>query len=127
MKREFARLLRKQATLHERCLWDELRKRKLDGCRFRRQAPVGNYVVDFLCFERRLIVELDGAIHKEQREKDEARTAWLESQGYRVLRYWNSEVLEDLEGVLEGIWAALRAAKPRRKATRARSRRSAGG
>ena len=109
-KRHFARLLRNETTLHERCLWDELRRRGIDGCRFRRQAPIGNYVVDFVCYERRVIVELDGAFHSQQSEKDEARAAWVGSQGYTVLRFWNSDVFENLEGVIEGIWNDLRAA-----------------
>jgi very-short-patch-repair endonuclease len=109
MSADFARRLRRNATIHERCLWDRLRKRQVAGCRFRRQVPLGNYIVDFVCYERRLIVEVDGAFHNQQREKDATRSAWLESQGYQVLRFWNSDVLDDIDGVLEGIWNALQA------------------
>jgi len=103
MSQEFSRRLRNHTTIHERCFWDALRGRKLERCRCRRQVPIGNYIADFVCLERRLIIELDGAFHGQQREYDEARTAWLGSQGFLVLRYWNSDVFDDLEGVLEGI------------------------
>jgi very-short-patch-repair endonuclease len=122
MSRDFARLLRDQTTIEERCLWDRLRKRQLDGCRFRRQAPLGAYIVDFACFERRLIIEVDGAFHGQQLEKDDARTAWLEAQGFRVIRFWNNEITENMDVVLEGIWNALRIANP--QANEKRGRRS---
>ena len=77
--------------------------------KFRRQDPVGEYIVDFLCRERSLIVEIDGGHHSEQRAHDRRRTAWLNSKGFKVVRYWNNEVLGDLDSVLESIRLALEA------------------
>jgi very-short-patch-repair endonuclease len=108
MSRDFARHLRKTMTEAERQLWHHLRHRQLDGSRFRRQAPIGPYIVDFVCFERRLVVELDGGQHARQIEEDATRTRWLNLQGFRVLRFWNSTVFEDQDVVLEAIWDALR-------------------
>ena len=79
--------------------------RQLGGFKFRRQATVGPYVADFLCIDARLIVELDGGQHSE--ERDRARTAWLECAGYRVIRFWNTDVIENEDGVLEAILNAL--------------------
>jgi len=108
VSRDFARHLRKTMTDAERRLWHHLKVRQLDGQKFRRQAPIGIYVVDFVCFESRLIVELDGGQHAERVEQDEVRTAWLASRGFRVIRFWNHQVFEDLEPVLEAIWNAVR-------------------
>lgn len=102
-KLAFARQLRASQTDAENRLWLHLRARRLGGLKFRRQQPIGVYVVDFFCPERRLIVELDGGQHQDQAEYDETRDAWLKSEGYAVLRYWNNEIMENLEGVLEGI------------------------
>ena len=107
MARDFARDLRKNLTDAERCLWRDLRHCQIAGCRFRRQAPIGPYIVDFVCFERKLVVELDGGQHAAQVEYDQTRTDWLGSQGFRVLRFWNSEVFENRDGVLEAIGQAL--------------------
>ena len=82
----------------ERCVWDALRNRQLHGFKFRRQATVGRFVADFLCADAMLIVEVDGGQHEEQR--DATRTAFLKRSGYRVIRFWNDEVLTNLEGVL---------------------------
>lgn len=101
-----ARRLRKNPTDAETRLWSRLRRKKLDGRRFRRQAPLGPYVADFVCFEARLIVEVDGGQHAE-RAADAKRTAWLEGQGHRVLRFWNNDVLGNIEGVVEAIRTAL--------------------
>jgi very-short-patch-repair endonuclease len=79
----------------------------LDGYKFRRQAPIGPYVVDFVCFEKRLVIELDGSQHAERTDQDEQRTRYLERQGFRVIRFWNVEVFENLDGVLECIWREL--------------------
>jgi very-short-patch-repair endonuclease len=98
-----ARALRKQATDAERLLWKHLRSRQLDGHKFRRQTPVGPYVVDFLCLEHRLVIELDGGQHADQQEKDQERSARLAGWGFRVLRFWNHEVLSNTEGVLQVI------------------------
>ena len=103
-----ARQLRRHSTKAESALWKHLRARQLDGHKFRRQVPLGQYVVDFVCFERRLIVELDGGHHQTQAAYDNERTEWLESQGYRLLRFWNNEVLGQTDGVAQVILEALR-------------------
>ena len=106
----FVRNLRRKQTEAEKMLWTRLRNREMTGKKFRRQQPIGLYVVDFVSFERKLIVEIDGGQHSdtEAREKDEQRTAWLNDKGYRVLRFWNNEVLTNTKGVLEQISQALR-------------------
>ncbi len=93
MRQSSARRLRKHPTDAERLLWRHLRLRQLGGYKFRRQQPLGPYIVDFVCLAKRLIVEVDGGQHAEQAEEDAQRTAWLEAQGFRVLRFWNTEVL----------------------------------
>lgn len=92
----------------ERVLWRAIRRKQLDGHRFRRQQPIGRYIVDFFCPEVRLIVELDGGQHAERADYDADRTEWLEARGYRVVRYWNPDVLRNLEGVLEDLRIRLR-------------------
>jgi very-short-patch-repair endonuclease len=101
----FARALRKSSTDAERLLWSRLRAGRCEGLKFRRQQPIGRYIVDFVCLERRLVVELDGGQHAlpEDRRKDCERDAWLEKEGYTVLRFWNNEVLANTDGVLEVI------------------------
>ncbi len=108
----FARQLRHNMTEAERHLWHRIRLKQLDGARFRRQAPMGSYVVDFVCHDAKLIVEIDGGQHADRIGQDADGTAWLEAEGYRVLRFWNNEVFENLEGVLQVIHAALGAAAP---------------
>jgi very-short-patch-repair endonuclease len=103
---EHARELRRDATDAERRLWSALRDRRLRGYRFRRQHPIGNYVVDFACTRRRLIVEVDGGQHADN-TADEHRTAWLETEGWRVLRFWNNDILANTEGVVLTILAEL--------------------
>jgi len=100
---DFARQLRIKQTDTENLLWSRLRAHRLFGLKFRRQQPISEYVVDFLCPEKKLIVELDGGQHQERAGYDAARDAWLKSEGYTVLRYWNNEVKGNLEGVLEDI------------------------
>jgi very-short-patch-repair endonuclease len=102
-----SRLLRKSMTDAERRLWQALRLRQLEGLKFRRQFPIGRYIVDFACPERKLVIELDGGQHAEQESYDKDRTKWLEGQGYRVLRFWNNEVMTNLEGVKESIYNAI--------------------
>jgi len=97
-----ARQLRAEMTPHERTLWQRLRRGAL-GCRYQSQHVLGCYIVDFVCLERRLIVEVDGCQHAEQQSYDERRTQWLETEGYRVLRFTNDEVQSELEAVLEEI------------------------
>lgn len=98
-----ARELRQNMTLAERRLWQYLRSRQLNGIKFRRQQTIGSYIVDFVCMEHRLVVELDGGQHAEQIEYDNKRTEFLNSQGYRVVRFWNNEVLQQTEVVLDKI------------------------
>ena len=98
-----ARNLRKRLTNTERFLWSKIRARQIEGCNFRRQTPIGKYIVDFVCHEQRVIVEVDGGQHSENVEQDFIRDKWLREQGYRILRFWNNEVLTNIEGVLEVI------------------------
>ena len=101
----FARRLRGAMTDAEREIWHHLRNRALMGCKFRRQHPVGPYIVDFACLERRLVVELDGGQHQEA--SDAARTRLLSGHGFRVLRFWNNDVFERQDAVLAAIFDAL--------------------
>ena len=98
-----ARELRSNQTDVEAKLWRRLRDRQVFGVKFRRQHPIGSYIVDFCCPTLRLIVELDGGQHAEQNAADQARTCFLESRGYRVLRFWNNQVMTQLDEVLEEI------------------------
>ncbi len=95
--------MRKNATDAERLLWRHLRGKNMAGVKFRRQQPLGNYIVDFISHSHRLVIELDGGHHALQRKKDALREQFIEQEGYRVLRFWNNEVLQNLEGVLEVI------------------------
>jgi very-short-patch-repair endonuclease len=104
----FARSLRKNATDAERILWSRLRRRQLDGFRFRRQRPFGPYVCDFICLEAGLIVELDGSRHAGQMAYDARRDDFMRSYGYRVIRFWNGDVLSRIDVVTETIFEALR-------------------
>lgn len=102
-----ARELRRNSTDAERKLWSLLHNRSLFGCKFRRQFPVGPFIADFACTERRLIVELDGSQHTSNIEVDEQRTTYLKSHGYAVLRFWDNDVLARTESVAEAIRMAL--------------------
>ena len=102
-----ARRLRKEQTPVEAILWRRLRGRQFAGFKFRRQLPVKGYIADFCCPERKLILELDGGQHLETTDYDRRRTEVLKSWGYKVLRYWNTEVVENLDGVLEEIFTCL--------------------
>ena len=104
-----ARELRKEMTPAEKLLWERLRNRQLGGYKFRRQAPMGTYIADFYCAARRLIVELDGKIHDSQEEYDCVRTEMMESFGYRVIRFRNSEVDHHITGVSSTILQACQA------------------
>jgi very-short-patch-repair endonuclease len=101
--------LRQSMTGAERKLWSELRRRQISGWYFRRQAPIGPYIVDFVCHSARLVIEVDGATHSEDHEVayDQARTAWLESRGYRVLRFNNDDIYTAISGVVDLIWFVL--------------------
>ncbi|MGH6973436.1 MAG: endonuclease domain-containing protein, partial [Stellaceae bacterium] len=107
MASPLARKLRSTPTDAEARLWSRLRRQQIDGFRFRRQQPMGRYVVDFFCPEAKLIVEVDGGQHATD---SSARTRWLEGSGYRVIRFWNNEVLGNTNSVVEKIHEALRAA-----------------
>jgi len=98
-----AKALRTSQTDAEQRIWYYLRGHRFQGLKFRRQKPVGNYIVDFICHEEKLIIEIDGGQHQENTEYDARRDAWLKKQGCTVLRFWNNEVLEQIEGVLETI------------------------
>lgn len=102
-----ARSLRSNQTDAENMLWKHIRAGRLEGHKFKRQQPLGRYIVDFVCFETMLVIELDGGQHAEQVNEDAERTRWLASQGFRVLRFWNNEVIENMDGVWVVIAAAL--------------------
>lgn len=107
MSTAVARQLRTNSTDAEKRLWSRLRRKQIDQHRFRRQVPLGPYVADFVCFDVRLVVEVDGGQHSENAHADSTRTAWLESQGFRVIRFWNNDVLANLDGVVQSIRSAL--------------------
>ncbi|MBZ9861450.1 endonuclease domain-containing protein [Mesorhizobium sp. CA12] len=106
-KRNFARSMRRESTDAEDRLWQELRGRRLDNIKFRRQVPIGRFVADFLCAEAKLVVEIGGSQHAESRH-DQERDAELKFRGFRVLRFWNDDVLKDLDAVCDTIIAYVR-------------------
>jgi very-short-patch-repair endonuclease len=106
MASQTARSLRAHQTEVEKRLWSRLRDRGLFGLKFRRQVPLGPFVADFVCAEGALVIELDGGQHESSQGKDDRRTAWLESRGWRVVRFWNNEVNENIDGVLQMIASA---------------------
>lgn len=101
-----ARELRKNATDAEKRMWGALRE-KIPGAKFRRQVPIGPYYADFLSFSAKLVIEIDGGQHGEAQDYDARRTAFIEAQGYRVIRFWNNDVLENIEGVIAVILESL--------------------
>ena len=107
LRSKLQRRLRNTSTDAERALWQRLRLRQLDDCKFRRQHPFGDYILDFACLERMLIVEPDGSQHADATKADAERTMLLERAGFRVLRFWNNQVFEDRDGVLAAILQAL--------------------
>lgn len=108
-RRERAKQLRSNATEPEKLFWRALKDIPLYGTHFRRQVPIGPYVADFACLKARLLIELDGGHHSRDDVvvRDERRTRWLESEGYRVIRFWNAELADNLSGVLDTVYAAL--------------------
>lgn len=98
-----AKHLRRRGTEAEKLLWNHLRAKQLHCLRFRRQEPIGRYIVDFLCYEVRMVIEVDGGQHAERKLFDKERDDWFVSQGFRVLRFWDNDVLTNIEGVLEKI------------------------
>jgi len=109
-----ARALRKSATEAEKKLWEVLRRKHIHGLRFRRQYPIGPYFADFVCLPARLIVELDGGQHADGAAvaHDNRRTTWLEGERFRVLRFWNLDVFEDIDGIMDRIADAVREPLP---------------
>lgn len=112
MSNEFARELRKSMTDAERKLWRGLRMRQMFGYKFRRQFMLGKYIADFVCLEARLIIEVDGGQHADEIYGDAERDEWLRSQGFRLLRYWNNQVLGELDAVLGDIARVLETSPP---------------
>lgn len=107
-----ARSLRSNMTDVERILWRAIRGRQLDGYRFRRQHPIGPYIADFVCLEKKCVIELDGGQHQNQTIYDENRTMFLQGQGWQVLRFWNNDVLNQFEGVISAVVATLATLPP---------------
>jgi very-short-patch-repair endonuclease len=107
-----ARKLRKNPTKAENLLWQKLRNRQLEGSKFRRQQPVGPYILDFVNFEKRIVIEVDGGQHAILKDKDKKRDAWLNAEGFEVMRFWNNEVFENLDGVLQVIRSKLTTPSP---------------
>jgi adenine-specific DNA-methyltransferase len=107
-----ARELRKQATDAERHLWNRLRRRQIVSYRFRRQVPIRGYIADFACVEAMLVIEVDGGQHAERRRYDEHCDRRIEAEGFRVLRFWDNQVLQETQAVLEEILRALEASCP---------------
>jgi very-short-patch-repair endonuclease len=106
MPNQRARQLREFSTDAERRMWSALRDRCLSRYKFRRKHPIGHYIVDFACTEYRLVIELDGSQHADS-AADARRTAWLEIQGWRMVRFWNNDVLGNIDGVIEAVLEAL--------------------
>jgi len=98
-----ARALRTSSTDVENLLWRQLRRKQFAGLKFRRQQPIDNYIVDFVCFEKRVVIEVDGGRHASERDEDAKRDEYLIRNGFKVLRFWNNEVLQNMDGVLEVI------------------------
>ena len=110
--KEKARELRGQMTEAESLLWQQLKGRRFQGFKFRRQRPLGPYILDFVCLEAGLVIEIDGGQHSGQHDYDQARTALIETQGLTVIRFWNHEVMNETLAVLEKIWQTLQALTP---------------
>ena len=112
MPSTFARQLRSTPTDAVIRLWSRLRRKQLDGFRFRRQQPIGPYIVDFFCPEVKLVIEVDGGQHNVEEVKDKKRSRWLEERGYRVIRFWNNDVLSNTDGVALTVLEELRSCRP---------------
>ncbi len=101
------RALRSEMTDAEKALWKILRGRQVCGLKFRRQHPYGDYILDFVCLENKLVIEVDGGQHAERKKYDDFRTQNLRAAGFRVLRFWNTDVMQEVEAVRERIWNAV--------------------
>ncbi len=110
LPRVFARSMRHMPTDAEKTFWWQVRDRRTAGFKFKRQYLVGSYIVDFVCLERKLVIELDGGQHAQQELYDRRRDMVLRSRGFRVMRFWNDEVLTNMDGVIDGILSALEGA-----------------
>ena len=106
----YSRTLRNNLTDAERAIWRNLRHKNIGGYKFRRQQIIGNYIVDFICFEQKLIIEIDGGQHNEN--IDRIRTKFLENEGYKILRFWNNDVLKNIDGVMRNINSVLQSNSP---------------
>jgi very-short-patch-repair endonuclease len=120
LKTERAHKLRREATDVERWVWQRLRRAQIDGASFRRQHPAGNYILDFYCPALRLAIELDGGQHATAVQRDRVRDAWLSRQGVTLLRFWNSDVIGNLSGVMEVIAAKISELKMKHTASSSR-------
>jgi very-short-patch-repair endonuclease len=118
-----ARSLRSDMTIAEHKFWQAIRGKQIEDCRFRRQHPVGPYIADFACIDKSLVIELDGEQHQDRITYDERRTAFLQAQGWQVLRFWNNDVLNNLDGVLAKVIEVLTAASPSQPPHRAACKR----
>ncbi|MCX5860053.1 MAG: DUF559 domain-containing protein [Proteobacteria bacterium] len=109
MKKDFkkvigkAKSLRKRSTEAENYLWNQLKAKRMGGLKFRRQQPIGKYIVDFVSFEKLIVIELDGGQHAIEKEKDIERDEWLRREGFKVLRFWDNEIFKNMEGIMEII------------------------
>ncbi len=112
LARDKARVLRGDPSNAEQKLWEKLRGRRFQNLKFRRQYPIGPYVTDFCCIDAQLVIELDGGQHAEAVAKDRERTRFIESAGFRVIRFWNEEALTEIESVLERIGQAVHRPSP---------------
>jgi|SRR5580704_18607423 very-short-patch-repair endonuclease len=110
LPRDTSRQLRANATEAEQKLWSRLRKRQLYGLQFRRQYSIGPFFADFVCLEAKLVVEVDGSQHADEEDQDESRSAFLRANGFRMLRFWNSDVMSDVDSVVERIANVLQQA-----------------
>ncbi|MGB7814781.1 MAG: endonuclease domain-containing protein [Methylotenera sp.] len=107
-----AKALRTNMTDTERMLWQQLRAKRFVGFKFKRQQPIGRYIVDFVCFDAKLVIELDGGQHQDAATIDTVRDAWLTAQGFSVLRFWNNDFLQNRAGCLERVLDELEATLP---------------
>lgn len=101
-----AKNLRKNSTDAERLLWKHLRRKQVEGLKFSRQQPIGNYIVDFVSFENQLIIEADGGQHAGNEQADREREEWLKREGFKILRFWNNDILNNIEGVMATLMEA---------------------
>ncbi len=123
-KLDFSRKLRHEQTDAEAALWKLLRSRQFDNYKFRRQHVIGRFIVDFCCLNPRLVIELDGGQHKDNKSYDKRRSEFLEQEGFKVIRFWDNQVLTEMESVVERIYGVLAALgpHPRPLPTRGRER-----